>query len=177
MTKAHIAPITTHYKGYRFRSRLEARWAVFFDSVSWTYKYEPEGYILTNDDWYLPDFWLTTYMRDREEQKNWGYWLEIKAGKASADELLKLTLLAVHTNHNALMVQGDPYPGEYSIIKVQHMHTQPVKLIQNMKFDLFPDGSGPYLTERQRKTMYSGDLLNDAYNKARGIRFEHTEKS
>jgi hypothetical protein len=24
--------IETHYKGYRFRSRLEARWAVFFDT-------------------------------------------------------------------------------------------------------------------------------------------------
>lgn len=25
-----IKPIETVYKGYRFRSRLEARWAVFF---------------------------------------------------------------------------------------------------------------------------------------------------
>ena len=26
-----IKAIETYYKGYRFRSRLEARWAVFFD--------------------------------------------------------------------------------------------------------------------------------------------------
>lgn len=25
--------IETRYKGYRFRSRLEARWAVFFDAL------------------------------------------------------------------------------------------------------------------------------------------------
>lgn len=32
-----IKPIETKYKGYRFRSRLEARWAVFFDAlgISW----------------------------------------------------------------------------------------------------------------------------------------------
>lgn len=32
-----IKPIKTQYKGYRFRSRLEARWAVFFDAcgVKW----------------------------------------------------------------------------------------------------------------------------------------------
>ena len=28
-----IAAIETKYKGYRFRSRLEARWAVFFDAL------------------------------------------------------------------------------------------------------------------------------------------------
>ena len=33
-----IKPIETHYKGYRFRSRLEARWAVFFDAAKLTAK-------------------------------------------------------------------------------------------------------------------------------------------
>jgi hypothetical protein len=28
-----IKAIETSYKGYRFRSRLEARWAVFFDAL------------------------------------------------------------------------------------------------------------------------------------------------
>ena len=28
-----IQVIETAYKGYRFRSRLEARWAVFFDAI------------------------------------------------------------------------------------------------------------------------------------------------
>ena len=28
-----IKPIETKYNGYRFRSRLEARWAVFFDMI------------------------------------------------------------------------------------------------------------------------------------------------
>ena len=28
-----VKPIETTYNGYKFRSRLEARWAVFFDSA------------------------------------------------------------------------------------------------------------------------------------------------
>lgn len=51
-------PIETHYNGYRFRSRLEARWAVFLSVLGVKYEYEHEGYVLSNGDWYLPDFWL-----------------------------------------------------------------------------------------------------------------------
>ena len=45
--------IPTKYASVRFRSRLEARWAAFFDALGWDWEYEPfdlEGYI--------PDFVL-----------------------------------------------------------------------------------------------------------------------
>lgn len=50
--------IQTYYNGYLFRSRLEARWAVFFDACGVEYEYEPEGYDLGNGMMYLPDFLL-----------------------------------------------------------------------------------------------------------------------
>lgn len=61
-----IKPIETYYKGYRFRSRLEARWAVFFDAAGIEYQYEPEGFKVSysedgiNEEYifYLPDFYL-----------------------------------------------------------------------------------------------------------------------
>lgn len=53
-----IKPIETIYNGYRFRSRLEARWAVFFDAIGFDYEYEPEGFNLGNNCFYLPDFYL-----------------------------------------------------------------------------------------------------------------------
>jgi hypothetical protein len=43
-----IKPIETRYRGYRFRSRLEARWAVFFDVAGIAWRYEPEGFDLTD---------------------------------------------------------------------------------------------------------------------------------
>ncbi len=62
-----LKPIETEYNGYRFRSRLEARWAVFFDKIGIRYEYEKEGYDL-DGVWYLPDFWLP----------NHDHWVEIK---------------------------------------------------------------------------------------------------
>lgn len=70
---SHIKAIETFYKGYHFRSRLEARWAVFFETLGIQWKYEVEGYekdlghfIDTPDGEvyqsdikrYLPDFYL-----------------------------------------------------------------------------------------------------------------------
>ena len=56
--------IETHYRGCRFRSRLEARWAVFFDTLGWDWEYEKQGYKI---GWHqdrvmpwLPDFEIVT---------------------------------------------------------------------------------------------------------------------
>lgn len=59
-----IKAIETIYNGYRFRSRLEARWAVFFDAAGIKYEYEPEGFRYKsmwegNEYFYLPDFYLS----------------------------------------------------------------------------------------------------------------------
>lgn len=43
--------IPTDYAGTHFRSRLEARWAAFFDLVGWSWTYEP----FDAED-YIPDF-------------------------------------------------------------------------------------------------------------------------
>jgi hypothetical protein len=58
-----MKPIQTYYKGYKFRSRTEARWAVFFDSVGVDWEYEPEGFVLSDGSHYLPDFKVTYFDR------------------------------------------------------------------------------------------------------------------
>jgi hypothetical protein len=55
---SEIKAIETRYKGCRFRSRLEARWAVFFDALGVKWEYEKEGFDLGEAGYYLPDFWL-----------------------------------------------------------------------------------------------------------------------
>jgi len=45
--------IPTEYAGVRMRSRLEARWAAFFDRVGWPWAYEP-----LDLNGYIPDFAL-----------------------------------------------------------------------------------------------------------------------
>lgn len=54
-----IEAIETDYKGYRFRSRLEARWAVFFDGIRWPWSYEAKVFSWIDGEesiQYLPDF-------------------------------------------------------------------------------------------------------------------------
>ena len=58
-----IKAIETVYRGHKFRSRLEARWAVFLTEMGIDFQYEPEGYQgfdLPNGK-YLPDFFLPKY--------------------------------------------------------------------------------------------------------------------
>lgn len=71
-----IKPIETVYRGVRFRSRLEARWAVFFDTLGIPWEYEKEGYrVGSNRRAYLPDFWLP-------EQRSW---VEVKGSVDALD--------------------------------------------------------------------------------------------
>lgn len=53
MTDYSIAAIPTVYRGRQYRSRLEARWAAFFDALGWKHEYEP--YDLHG---WVPDFML-----------------------------------------------------------------------------------------------------------------------
>jgi hypothetical protein len=69
-----IKPIETVYNGYKFRSRLEARWAVFFDNAGIKYEYEIDGFDCGDAGWYLPDFYLPNVWYHRHE----GVFIEVK---------------------------------------------------------------------------------------------------
>lgn len=89
-----IKAIETRYKGYRFRSRLEARWAVFFDALGIKWEYEKEGYDLGEAGWYLPDFRLHNLMcRSRLGNP----WIEIKSSEPNNEEFQK-----AHTLYRAI---------------------------------------------------------------------------
>jgi len=109
-----IKPIETWYRGYRFRSRQEARWAVFYDAAGISWRYEQEGYDLSAVElpnepggleqvhfghirenpeagnkkgiprWYLPDFYLP-------KQK---CWVEVKTRRPTRLEAEKMARLA-----------------------------------------------------------------------------------
>jgi len=73
-----IKAIETRYAGCHFRSRLEARWAVFFDALGIRWEYEPQGYeISTGLDGrpeifrYLPDFHLPDLNQLVEVKGSW----------------------------------------------------------------------------------------------------------
>jgi len=49
--------IPTTYNNVKFKSKLEAKWAVWLDEHNIIWDYETQGFDL-NGTWYLPDFYL-----------------------------------------------------------------------------------------------------------------------
>lgn len=101
-----LKAIETRYKGYRFRSRLEARWAVFFDALGVKWEYEPEGFELPSGR-YLPDFLLPDV----------DAWIEVKPD-AEIDPIANKLIaeLAEATGRRAMIVKGLPLqsaPNDY----------------------------------------------------------------
>uniref|UniRef100_A0AAU2A0E9 REase associating with pPIWI RE domain-containing protein n=1 Tax=Streptomyces sp. NBC_00093 TaxID=2975649 RepID=A0AAU2A0E9_9ACTN len=116
-----IRPIGTHYAGHHFRSRLEARWAVFFDTLGIRWEYEPQGFELTrlpeaellrladeqlrerqpNDNAhlgsYLPDFWLPTQAA----------WFEVKGVEPASEEWARLIRFMELTDQRTFVAVGN----------------------------------------------------------------------
>lgn len=89
-----MKPIETIYKGFRFRSRLEARWAVFYDTLGIQWEYEKEGFDLGNGIFYLPDFYIP----------HLNCWIEIK-GENQYDSK-KIDLFASQSNSPIYVFYG-----------------------------------------------------------------------
>jgi hypothetical protein len=98
-----IIPIDTVFDGHKFRSRLEARWAVFFKELGIKYEYEKEGFDL-DGTWYLPDFWLP-----KQE-----CWVEIKGKEPTEEESELVNKLAGYSGHTVYIFFGQiEIPNEY----------------------------------------------------------------
>lgn len=107
---AVIKPIETVYNGYRFRSRLEARWAVFFDSFGIPYEYEPEGYVLLSGEAYLPDFYLPWFKAFVEIKRKNLPQQELVVAQNKCKELLRCDSCDI-----VLLCEGDPVDDKITI--------------------------------------------------------------
>ncbi len=90
-----LKAIPTHFAGNYFRSRLEARWATFYQELGIVYEYEREGYDLDGVP-YLPDFWLPKQ----------DCFVEIKGETPSKEEEDKATRLSVASGKNVYIFWG-----------------------------------------------------------------------
>ena len=131
-----IKAIETVYNGYRFRSRLEARWAVFFDALGVKYEYEPEGYELSDGTKYLPDFYLP-YL---------DYFVEVKGmNNHLQEDIEKLVQFVVDNKSKAIILSEIPYSEES-----EGLYLFPIINYQNKSGSLYTTEHGffiPYLTE------------------------------
>jgi hypothetical protein len=104
-----IKSIATQYNGCRFRSRLEARWAVFLDAVGVDYLYEPSSFVVDGTP-YLPDFFIP----------EWKALLEMKPpGEPTFDDFRLLHGAALQMSASAFLVCGPPCMGKHLIHHVR----------------------------------------------------------
>src|SRR5690348_15284986 len=85
MLKNDIRPIETTLNGITYRSRTEARWALFFNFGGIDARYEFEGF-QTSAGWYLPDF----EFKDTEKRT----YFEVKPKVPTLEEWQKMKALA-----------------------------------------------------------------------------------
>ena len=185
-----MQPIETQYNGYLFRSRLEARWAVFFDALEIYYEYEPEGFKLSWEEngeiisrGYLPDLYLP----------EWDCWVEIKPGNSPKIDKDKwqntLKILSVFSEEkNIMLLLGSPH--NYSVTylspdrQIVGHFALGVKNTRELFISSQTDGIAICLNplaeslgaDNNKCTVNSGTLLN-AYEKANQARFEPRKRS
>jgi hypothetical protein len=163
-----IKAIETTYRGFRFRSRLEARWAYLFDVAGIDWQYEPEGYDLGDGDLYLPDFFLplkADHWR-RREFENPGYWIEIKGRQPTESEIQKMHKLTVGTKHHGYIYWGDPGKSAHVCCSLEGHILRPEGRIQ-----LGLESS--VIFSDCRSDLPSYDEVVGFIAKARSARFEH----
>ena len=179
-----MKPIETEYKGYRFRSRLEARWARFFDACHVDWEYEPEGYDLGDGLYYLPDFLL--HGVDGRDGGN--LYVEVK-GQMTDLDAVKINRFA-ELGNKVLVVgkipegdsadefsedisdrayshgkEGWPYEFNFETIDGDHFAAHP-GINKDGRFELFGD-DGSYLCDQDDRAT------EKAYRLARQARFEY----
>lgn len=174
-----ISAIETSYNGYLFRSRLEARWAVFFDTAGIKYQYELQGFNTGPQGWYLPDFFLPDILS--------GVWFEVKGRYPTDSDMGKLEEVRNITSNSVAIAHGDipfvkdPYAQDDNINTVLLYN----EMAHEWESSCFigkgsNDASmGVCLLKANNsscKLWDDGDramIMDEAYRAARSARFEH----
>lgn len=158
-----MKPIPTRYKGYNFRSRLEARWAVFFDSLGMEWEYEPEGFQLSDGSRYLPDF------------KVEGRYLEVKATRE--DDFSKAKQLAKDSDEWVICVAGNPSTITYPVAMPDGYMSDVIISAPCNKYGPFywATGLNGYWQDWRHLGRIKEEPVLEAIEAARSARFEFGE--
>lgn len=94
-----IKAIPAEYNGIQYKSRTEARWAIFFEISDIPARYEAEGY-QTEAGWYLPDFQMSATGEP--------VFFEVKPALATEEEIVKCAALAYGVGGSSVFIAMGP---------------------------------------------------------------------
>lgn len=157
--------IQTRYKGYHFRSRLEARWAVFFDALGVPWEYEPQGFSLPSGP-YLPDFYFPT----------WKAWGEVKPNEGAYNRR-QLLELAEATHQEVIMLDGTPGLSLYKVVlpAIDAGPDSTKTSVGRVHLSLSADNDKVWIEFEPDHPAAASARFGAAVQAARSARFEHGE--
>lgn len=173
--------IETVFKGYRFRSRLEARIAVMLDVLNLKWEYEAQGFALGgNCVYYLPDFWLPDLH----------CFIEVKGQEPTDEEQQKCIALARETRSLVLLLAGMPDTLPHGLAYYIHrdyglQDGLPAHFIQcahcgmvGIEADTQEQSDAVRFIpcDCQATVRHNADVIRRSVFAARAARFEHGEK-
>jgi hypothetical protein len=196
----NTVPKPTWYNNYYFRSKLEAKWAVFFDSMKIRWTYEPEAFVCEDKSQYTPDFFLSDAIfrngtkwisgddfdgKDAVHEKlNPGIYIEIKPISYDTDEHYEKRIVSSGISPLILLV-GDPIE---AIIDIHSYHNENKNIqlspgwdncmifmyclkCKTLKFD-FDEGNYYDCPICGRSIPYTDPQISNAAEFARNFRFQ-----
>jgi len=175
-----MQPIPTSFDGYTFRSRLEARWAVFFKLRRIQYKHEHQGFRLKGGLWYLPDFFLPEHP----------CFIEIKPDSIldNPEEQEKLAALLHIWNEDRnrpgslYAFVGEPRKERHTVFVVTNTETWAARLMAcrrcpGLSWETFDGSAWGNIGEHPPDCVKYNERwplpLDDVFDEAMAVRFEH----
>jgi len=150
--------IPTYFNGVQFRSRLEARWAVFFRTLHINYEWEPESFDLGNGICYIPDFYLPKY--------NGGIYCEVKPHDG---DFRKSWFFTEKTGNPILLCEGQPERNSYVLLERFPANGLILQRVKHRRIHILPKMWDPSLSFED---LIPGlDKRNYAIQRAQNERF------
>lgn len=184
-----IKAIDTKYGKYIFRSRLEARFAVYFDELGVEWLYEHEGFDLGGER-YLPDFYFPKYK----------LYAEIKPVAFTDKEHSKCKRLCLMANCMVIELVGLPnmdmstvlIPYQYMMCpihgQIQAWFSEPMSNkckcgVRHKVFSSMQETKGTLVLKNKKDSYcpiyygeYTDEVLENAIIKSTQARFEFKDK-
>lgn len=158
---SQFTAIQTEYNGYLFRSRLEARWAVFFDAMGIEYEYEPEGIVLSDGSLYLPDFYLPDFKCYFEVKRK-----SVKGTEEEKTAIAKISNGQATDSWGGIICFGDPMDDDLYIFCQETDDGGGGIYEDNVTIGFHPDTYEPYLfayNDRRERSFFThfGEDMED----------------
>ena len=118
------------YKGIKFRSKLIASWAIFFNEIGISYEYEPECFILDGDVKFIPTFKIRVYLPNYDEYET--YFVVVTGDPLDSNKLDQINNLARLTNAEVMELEGPP---DFVNYLIYYLITESTVTFESFTFD------------------------------------------